>query len=124
MFKSKAQFLLKRSAVSARRSKFGAKKVGGYASKKEYRRSWELKMLARAGEISDLREQVKYELIPAQYDETGRCIERAMSYIADFVYRNKAGDTVVEDVKGYRTKEYRIKRKLMLSVHNIKITEI
>ena len=45
------------------------------------------------------------------------------SYIADFVYK-KNGETIVEDTKGVRTKEYIVKRKLMLWVHHITITEV
>lgn len=117
------------------RNKYGAKKSNGYDSKKEHRRANELKLMQSAGLISDLREQVPYELIPAQYGKgisprTGEpknrmCLERSCRYVADFVYRdNETGDVVVEDVKGMRTKEYVIKRKLMLFRHGIKIKEI
>ena len=77
----------------------------------------------RAGLISNLREQVKYVLIPAQRDTAGNLLERECAYYADFVY-SKDGKTVVEDTKGVRTKEYKIKRKLMLHVHGISIVEI
>lgn len=87
------------------------------ASKKEARRKVELQMLQRAGEISDLQEQVKYELIPKQ-DGEKPCV-----YIADFVYKDKDGNTIVEDAKGYRKPEYIIKRKLMLYLKNIRILE-
>ncbi len=50
----------------------------------------------------------------------GKLLERECSYIADFVYI-KNGKIVVEDTKGVRTKEYIIKRKLMLYVHNIRV---
>jgi hypothetical protein len=79
--------------------------------------------MQRAGLISDLREQVPYLLIPAQRDDAGRLIERQCSYVADFVYVDSDGRTVVEDTKGVRTKEYVIKRKLMLHVHGIRILE-
>lgn len=109
-----------------------------YDSRKEARRAMELKLLQRAGEIKDLREQVKYVLIPAQYETIERyskkgerlkdglkLIERECSYVADFVYTDvKTGNTVVEDTKGVRTKEYIIKRKLMLYAHGIRIKEI
>ena len=107
-------------------------------SKKEYRRFCELSLLERAGEITNLQRQVKFVLIPAQYEEyerystkTGkrlkngrRVVERECSYIADFVYKNYAGETVVEDTKGFRTTDYIIKRKLMLWVHGIRIREV
>lgn len=104
-------------------SKYHAQKVGGHHSKKEHYRSSELKMMQRAGLIYGLREQVRYELIPAQRDAAGRLVERACAYVADFVYRDKDGRLVVEDTKGVRTKEYIIKRKLMLKVHGIRIKE-
>lgn len=104
-------------------NKYHARKVGGHHSKKEHCRSSELRLMQRAGLISELREQVRYELIPAQRDASGRIVERACDYVADFVYRDKDGRLVVEDTKGVRTKEYIIKRKLMLNVHGIRIKE-
>ena len=103
-------------------NKFHAIKSGGYDSRKEHRRASELKLMQRAGIISRLREQVPYELIPAQRDENGKLLERACTYVADFVYELD-GKTVVEDTKGFRTDAYRIKRKLMLKVHGIRISE-
>jgi hypothetical protein len=95
-----------------------------FDSKAEARRWIELKLLERAGEIKDLQRQVKYILIPTQ-KEGKKVIERECSYVADFVYTDvKTGKTVVEDTKGVKTKEYIIKRKLMLYVHNIKIKEV
>lgn len=105
------------------RSKYGNVKVGGHASKKENRRANELRLLQMAREISDLQEQVPYELIPAQYID-GKLVERSCKYVADFVYKDKNGNTVVEDTKGFRTADYIIKRKLMLKVHGIRIKEI
>lgn len=107
-----------------RANKYNAMKIGGYASKKEYRRACLLKALLHSGEISDLREQVKYVLIPTQRDASGNLIEKKCSYYADFVYRDKDGNLVVEDTKGVRTSEYRLKKKLMLHVHGIQIKEI
>lgn len=104
-------------------NKYHAQKSGGYASRKEHRRANELHLLQRAGVISNLREQVPYTLIPTQRSSDGRVIERACSYIADFVYTDQHGNTIVEDTKGMRTDVYRIKRKLMLYVHGIIITE-
>ena len=116
------------------RNKYGNKRVGSHASKKEHYRAGELRMMQRAGLISDLREQVSYLLIPAQYGECGKdfknrptrvLLERPCFYVADFVYTDRAtGQTVVEDTKGVRTKEYIIKRKLMLHVHGIRIKEV
>lgn len=118
-------------------SKYGAKKtlVDGieFDSKKEAKRYSELKLLEKAGIIQDLRMQVKYLLIPAQREPDtvgkrggrirGKLLEREVSYVADFVYEEN-GKTVVEDTKGMRTKEYILKRKMMLYVHGIRIREV
>ena len=109
--------------AKSRNNKYHARKSGGYDSRKEHRRANELRLLQRAGVISGLREQVRYEVIPAQRGTDGRVVERACHYIADFVYTDQHGNTVVEDVKGVRTDVYRIKRKLMLYVHGIAIVE-
>ena len=105
-----------------------------FDSKKEYDRYIELTLLSRSGAIKGLKRQVKFELIPAQYEpdiisprgkvKKGKLIERAVSYIADFVYTDENGKTVVEDTKGFRTKDYIIKRKLLLYMHGIRIKEI
>lgn len=119
------ELMAARALASGKRTKankYSAEKSGGYDSKKEYRRANELKLMERAGIISNLREQVKYVLIPAQRDTAGKLLERECSYYADFVY-DKDGVTVVEDTKGVRTKEYVIKRKLMLHLYGISITE-
>lgn len=107
-----------------------------HASQKEATRWCELKLLERAGKISDLQRQVEFELIPCQYEtyerfskrgerlgEGLRVAERRCVYVADFVY-TEDGKKVVEDTKGMRTKEYVIKRKLMLYIHHIKIKEV
>lgn len=104
-------------------SKYHAKRVGGHASKKEHNRANQLKLMQRAGVISGLQEQVSYEVIPAQRDSTGKLLEHACRYVADFVYYNENGELVVEDTKGFKTPEYKIKRKLMLLVHGIRIKE-
>ena len=106
--------------------KFGNKEMEldgiRFQSRKEGRRYAELRLMERAGEISGLQTQVPFVLIPAQRDEKGRVIERAASYVADFVY-NQNGKLVVEDAKGYRTDVYRLKKKLMLKVHGIRVLE-
>lgn len=95
-----------------------------FDSMKELGRWQELRLLQMVNGITDLCRQKEFILIPAQKDpETGRTLERACKYIADFVYTEN-GKTVVEDTKGIRTKEYIIKRKLMLSVFGIRIKEI
>lgn len=93
-----------------------------FDSRKEAKRFAELQLLERAGAIADLKRQVKFELIPSQRID-GKVVERPCTYVADFVYR-EGGRTVVEDTKGFRTKDYIIKRKLMLKVHGIRIREV
>lgn len=108
-----------------------------FDSKKEAKRYIYLRQLEKNGVISGLQQQVKYVLIQAQYEPTGewyqrgarkgepkmKLVERECSYIADFVY-TKDGKTIVEDTKGFRTKDYIIKRKLMLYKYGIKVKEV
>lgn len=111
--------------ITLGRKKYNNQKCMGYASKREAQRASELKLLERAGKISGLKEQVRFELIPKQIDELGHLLERECSYIADFCYIDLAtGKNVVEDAKGYKTPEYIIKRKLMLFMHGIRIKEV
>lgn len=98
---------------------------GVFDSKAEYRRWIELRGLELAGEIQGLQRQVEYELIPRQYIGT-KLVERAVKYKADFVYLYK-GEKVVEDVKSSYTRklhDYTLKRKLMLYLYGIKISEV
>lgn len=106
-----------------------------FDSKREAARYRELSLLEKAGEIADLQRQVKFKLIPTQREffgklgkngkpKQGAIIERECSYVADFVYKDKSGFTVVEDVKGVKTKDYIIKRKLMLYLLGIRVKEV
>lgn len=122
--------------------KYGNKKytVDGitFDSKHEAYRYQELKAMQEAGIIQDLRLQVKFVLIPTQREESaevyksgknkgkpklGNVIEKECSYYADFVYIEN-GILVVEDAKGMRTKDYIIKRKLMLKEYGIRVREV
>ena len=80
-------------------------------------------LLEKAGVISGLQRQVRYELLPSQKVD-GKVVERPVHYIADFVYQEN-GQTVVEDIKSPATKTpvYVVKRKLMLQKHGIRIRE-
>lgn len=97
-----------------------------FDSGREACRYQQLKLLEKANKITGLELQVKFELLPAQYEETvevftkgpkkgqpkrGKCIEKAVFYVADFVFCEN-GRMIVEDAKGCRTKDYIIKRKL------------
>lgn len=129
-------------------SKYHSKKVTvdgiTFDSKKEAKRYQELKLLEKAGKIDDLKRQVKFPLIPVQREpdvegsrggvKKGKVIERECSYVADFTYNELIAtdsdfrpyryEYVVEDTKGVRTKDYIIKRKLMLWRYGIRIKEI
>lgn len=118
-----------------------------FQSRREGNRYCELKLLQRAGKISNLELQKRYELIPAQYEviEIGEyykngskkgqpktkkvCVEQAVDYVADFVYEEN-GKTVVEDSKGFRDPssaayaKFVIKRKLMLWKYGIFVKEV
>lgn len=109
-------------------------------SQKEARRWSELLLLQRAGKIKDLQRQVEYELVPNQYETYERygnkgqrlkdgvkLVERRCCYIADFVYTDlSTGKTIVEDTKSEatKTKDFIIKRKLMLYIHHIRVMEV
>ena len=101
--------------------------VGHGSSLKERNRAAVLELMQKQGLISGLQKQVVYNLIPAQYgvvDGKKKCLERACTYRADFVYFDeRTKELVVEDTKGFRTKDYVIKRKLMLHEHGIRIKE-
>ena len=102
-------------------SKYGNRRMTApdgqkFDSVAEYHRWGCLRLLDRAGAIKDLKRQVKFELIPRIGNE------RPCNYIADFTYIEN-GELVVEDVKGVKTDAYKIKKKLMLLVHGIRIKE-
>lgn len=125
----------------AMRNKYYSKKVTidgqTFDSKKEYRRYCELLLLEKEGAITELKRQVAFTVIPAQREtieryshKTGKrlkdkevIVERECAYVADFTYKQD-GKLVVEDTKGFRTKDYIIKRKLMYLFYGIKIKEI
>lgn len=130
-------------------NKYGARKVTDphtgevFDSQKEYQQWRVLKILEKAGQITDLQRQVKFELIPSQrgasigvymagpqkgLPKPGAVIEKPCCYVADFAYKDNNGRLHVEDVKGYKKGAaydlFCIKRKLMLFVHGIKVKEI
>ena len=117
-----------------RGDKYGNKKIGGYDSKAEMKRGKELELLEAAGEICNLQRQVKFVLLPTQREPDtigarggkikGKLIEKECSYYADFTYTDKNGDFVVEDVKGEETEVFKIKRKMMLYFHGIRVRTV
>ena len=109
-----------------RRSKYGVRtdKAGKEArtvdnicfhSKKEAKRYMELKLAQNVGLISELELQPTFDL-----SVNGVLICR---YRADFRYRQDRKQ-VVEDAKGFKTPEYKLKKKLMLAIHGIEIQEV
>lgn len=122
-----------------RKSKYGNRKAKArgkvFDSTMERGRYYTLSMLEKAGEISDLRMQVPFELIPAIYEtqevqlktktkQVQKLVQRATYYVADFVYKDAEGNEVVEDVKGFRTAEYLLKKKMMRAFLGITIQEV
>ena len=123
------------------RQKYGNSKIknayGTFDSQLEFARFVFLSNRQKEGEISGLRRQVEYLLIPAQYGteirhlktkdkEVRVLLERPCSYIADFVYE-RSGKTIVEDCKGAKaiiTETAKIKKKLLLWVHGIELRYI
>ena len=107
-----------------------------FDSRKEARFYLFLKDAERRGEITGLRLQVPYEIIPAIHEEevvhlktkdkvVTRCVQKAVHYVADFVYTEKAtGKEFVVDVKGVRTEGYKLKKKMMRAFNGIEITEV
>lgn len=104
-----------------KKAKYGSKKaeVDGilFDSGKEAGRYCQLKLMERAGMIYDLQLQVAYELNPGG--------THSLRYIADFVYIISDNELqIIEDAKGFRTKDYRKKKRLMKKVHGIDIKEV
>lgn len=118
---------LRDSPAPRQRRKYGNKPttIDGirFDSRSEANRWLALRMLERAGEIRDLRRQVRYVLVPKQARPSGGN-EREAAYVADFVYADATGRTIVEDVKGASPDIWILKRKLMLHVHGIEVREV
>lgn len=110
-----------------------------FDSTKEYKRWCELKVMEAGGYITNLQRQVKYVLIPTQREpdtigkrggiHKGKLIEKECFYVADFTYKlANTDELIVEDVKGYKGggaySEFKIKKKLMLYVHHIRVKEV
>ena len=86
-----------------------------FASQAERGRYLTLLTLETVGEIADLKCQVWFPLVVNGV--------KVCSYVADFTYQDRTGTLVVEDHKGYRTPEYKLKAKLFAAVHGWAITE-
>ena len=108
---------------------------GRFDSTDEYRRFLFLKDAEQLGEISNLRRQVKYVLLPQQKKivikhlktkdkEVEREVAPAYTYTADFVYEKRNGETVVEDFKGYPNDRWTMKKAMMYYFHGIEVREV
>ena len=122
------------------RSKYGNRKVvldgHKFDSRKEAKCYLYLKERQEAGEISDLRLQVPFEIIPeirerrvvhlkTKDKEVEKCVQKAVHYVADFVYKDNAtGKEEVVDAKGFRTEGYKLKKKMMRAFNGIEILEV
>lgn len=110
--------------MAARGSKYHAKKtvVDGieFDSAKEAKRYTQLRDMEMAGVIHGLLLQVPFEILPSF--ECDGVKYRGMKYIADFVY-TRDGKLVVEDCKGFKTAEYKLKKKLMAYINHVNIEE-
>lgn len=111
--------------------KYGNKKtvIDGikFDSKKEAQRYLTLKQMQADGIITQLELQPRFKLIDSQFFDSLGKKERGIEYVADFRYKDKMGQTVVEDVKSAITakdKAYRIKRKLMKYFYDIEVMEV
>ena len=119
-----------RVLATGKRHKYGAKAVVidgiRFASTAEGRRYCELKLLVKAGEISELETQPPFPLFVINRE---RKAVKVAVYRADFRYRLRSdgypgNGTVVEDVKGVRTAVYRLKKKMVEAQYGITITEV
>lgn len=99
-----------------------------FDSIRESKRYGELKLLEKAGEISNLKLQVPYKLVESVYLDGRK--KPPIRYVADFVYwisTDKDYFTVVEDAKSphlRKNQAYRMKKHLMKAVHGFEITEV
>lgn len=95
-----------------------------YDSTKEGRRAMLLDILLKRGAILNLKRQVRYTWIES--NELGlETIRFKRSWIADFTYLDvEKGELIIEDVKGFRTTEYKKKKKIVEHLFGIKITEV
>lgn len=97
-----------------------------YSCMNEYYEWCRLRKLEITGKISELKRHVKYVLIPAQRDESGKLVEHEVSYIVDFEYILD-GKKIAEDTgsyaRGAASQLISIKRKLMLYNFGITVKE-
>lgn len=108
--------------------KYGNKKTvidgQSFDSKAEAKRWRDLCLLEKAGQIKYLERQVVITLLPkVKYADSKRATP-AVRYVADFIYVTNLGERVIEDVKGFRTPAYRLKRHMLKALHGLEVKEI
>jgi hypothetical protein len=97
-----------------------------FDSAREARRYQELLLLTRAGEVRELERQPEFPIHAPIFSAAGEVVGLVVvgSYYADFRYRDRSGQVVVEDAKGVRTAVYRLKRRLTIAQYGIQIVEV
>jgi hypothetical protein len=105
----------------ARRNKYNAKKIKidghTFDSKREAERYCELKLFLKAGEIRNLVLQPRF-ILQDEFFDKNEIKHKKIEYVADFLYNDKEGRNVVEDVKGVLTDVYKIKKKMFLKIYD------
>lgn len=105
----------------ARRNKYNAKKIKidghTFDSKREAERYCELKLFFKAGLIRNLVLQPRF-LLQDEFFDKNEVKHKKIEYVADFMYIDKCGKTIVEDVKGVLTDVYKIKKKMFLKIYD------
>jgi hypothetical protein len=125
----KARQIVRHMNREARRGKYNAKPtlIDGirFASQREGLRYVTLKQMERAGEISRLELQPKYDLLAWMGGPECNACGIVGRYIADFRYvLNATGETVIEDAKGFKTDTYKLKKKIVEANYGIKVREV
>ena len=114
------------NSIDVKQNKYHNKKVeyDGIVFDSQKEKAWYIKykLMEKAGEIWDLQRQIKFPLIET-FKLNGKTY-RTTYYIADFVYLDNDGKTHVIDVKGFKTREYLLKKKLMAWKYGIEIEEV
>ena len=114
------------NSINAKQNKYHNNKIiydgKKFDSNKEKNYYIKLKLLESYNMITGLKRQVRYEIQP-KYEIKGRKV-RAITYVADFTYKDEKGKTHIIDVKGYKTEVYKLKKKMFEYRYNIEIEEV
>lgn len=116
-------------AIRKTRAKYGANRTTTadgipHDSKREAKRWTELQILQQTGHISDLRRQVPFGLEGRDGPIMTDSGKKQRSYVADFHYFDRRnGVWVIEDAKGFPTKEYKLKRAIM-AAQGVEVIEV